>query len=183
MKVNWRNRPRADECPSSTKKYMTLLDAVLPLMEQFRKNLDDLEELLAGLPEEFCKTPYGPGKWSIKDTVQHLSDDERIYVYRALRFARGDETALPGFDQDLFASHANANERSMTELMGEFRSVREATITFFQRLEESDADRRGRADGSGFTVRGLAFHIAGHERHHVEILREFIGNAAGMIGC
>ena len=182
MKVDWRVRPGADECPASTKRHMELLDPGLSLTEQFKKNLAEVEGFLAGLPEEFCARPYGEGKWSIKDTVQHLSDDERIYVYRALRFARGDRTELPGFDQDLFASDAKANERPMAELMTEFRSVRLATIIFFEGLDESAANRRGRADGVEFTVRALGFHIAGHERHHVEILRAFVTRSAGQFG-
>ena len=183
MKIDWRIRPSGDECPASTKRHMELLDPGLSVIDQFRKNLNELESLLAGLPEEFCERPYGEGKWSIKDTLQHLSDDERIYVYRALRFARGDRTELPGFDQDLFATNAKANLRTTAELMMEFRGVRESTIVFFQSLDDAAANRRGRADGAEFTVRALAFHIAGHERHHVEILRAFITRSAGLIGC
>src|SRR5512141_2198105 len=92
MKIDWRVRPSGDECPASTKRLMELLDPGRSVLDQFKKNLSEAEDLLAGLPEEFCERPYGEGKWSIKDTIQHLSDDERIYVYRALRFARGDRT-------------------------------------------------------------------------------------------
>jgi uncharacterized damage-inducible protein DinB len=172
--VDWRERPSREEHPDSTAELMKKLDPGCSLIEQFEKNLHSLEELLGNLADEFCEQPYGPGKWSIKDTVQHLSDDERIYVYRALRFARGDRTELPGFDQDLFAGHAKANERSMEELLAEFRGVRRSTISFFESLDEASTLRRGRADGHEFSVRALGFHIAGHEAHHLEILRQFI---------
>jgi uncharacterized damage-inducible protein DinB len=158
--VDWRERPSREEHPDSTAELMKKLDPGCSLIEN--------------LADEFCEQPYGPGKWSIKDTVQHLSDDERIYVYRALRFARGDRTELPGFDQDLFAGHAKANERSMEELLAEFRGVRRSTISFFESLDEASTLRRGRADGHEFSVRALGFHIAGHEAHHLEILRQFI---------
>lgn len=172
MKVNWLRRP--EKCPSSTSALMKLLDPNLSLIEQFEKNLSSLEGLLGNFPEEFCERPYGPGKWSIKDTVQHLSDDERIYVYRALRFARGDQNVLPGFDQELFAGHALANSRTMESLLSEFRIIRRATIAFFESLDEEASRRRGSADGHEFSVRALGFHIAGHELHHVNILRGFI---------
>jgi hypothetical protein len=146
--VDWRERPSREEHPDSTAELMKKLDPGCSLIEQFEKNLHSLEELLGNLADEFCEQPYGPGKWSIKDTVQHLSDDERIYVYRALRFARGD--------------------------LAEFRGVRRSTISFFESLDEASTLRRGRADGHEFSVRALGFHIAGHEAHHLEILRQFI---------
>jgi uncharacterized damage-inducible protein DinB len=153
---------------------MKLLNPGLSLIEQFEHNLLAFEALLGNVSDEFCERPYGPGKWSIKDTVQHLSDDERIYVYRALRFARGDRNVLPGFDQELFAAHAQANSRTMKSLLSEFRSVRHASVAFFESLDEEASRRRGSADGHEFSVRALGFHIAGHELHHVQILRRFI---------
>ncbi len=114
---------------------------------------------------------YAPGKWTIKEIVNHLSDDERIYVYRALRFARSDDTELPGFDQETFAQYSRANERSTEELLEEFSTVRSATLSFFGSLDEASLMKGGVADGQRWTVRGLAYHLAGHELHHMDIVR------------
>jgi uncharacterized damage-inducible protein DinB len=166
------------EFPDSSWKYVRLLDSTTSILDQLKTNGNDSSSWLASLPEEACSEPYGPGKWSIKDTVCHLSDDERIYVYRALRFARGDQTILSGFDQDLYAASAVANRRTMRDLIDEFVSIRHSTLTVFNSLDEGALARRGSFEGREFTSRGLAFHIAGHELHHTKILRSFIQGRA-----
>lgn len=115
---------------------------------------------------------YAPGKWSVRDIVQHMSDTERVMSYRALRFARGDTTPLPGFDESTYAPVAGAGARSMESLLAEFETVRASTVALLDGLPEEAWTRRGTASGMAVTVRGLAWIIAGHERHHVAIIRE-----------
>lgn len=115
---------------------------------------------------------YAPGKWTIKDLLGHLSDDERIYAYRALRLARTDDRVLAGFDQVRYADAAGSEGRSLAALLEEYRSVRAASITLFAGLGPEAWTRRGTLEGHDVTVRGLAFHIVGHEMHHLRVLRD-----------
>lgn len=115
---------------------------------------------------------YAPGKWSIKEIVGHLSDTERIFSYRALRFARGDTTPLPGFEQDDYAPEVGADRRTLADLVAEWADVRRATLALFRHLPPSAWDRRGTASGHPASVRALAYAIAGHVRHHLEALEE-----------
>lgn len=115
---------------------------------------------------------YAPDKWTIKDLLGHLSDDERIYAYRALRLARGDDGVLAGFDQVRYADAAGSEARSLPDLLEEYRSVRTASITLFAGLGPEAWTRRGTLEGHDVTVRGLAFHIVGHEGHHLRVLRD-----------
>ena len=115
---------------------------------------------------------YAEGKWSIKEVIGHIADVERIFVFRALCFARGEAVALPGFDENEYARQSNAGSRPLKDLVDELRTVRAATVSFFAGLSEKELLRRGTANQNGYTVRALAFIIAGHERHHVRIVAE-----------
>jgi DinB superfamily len=99
-------------------------------------------------------------------------DDERVYAYRALRFARNDKTELPGFEQEDYARYSNANERSLESILEEYIAVRKATITLFKNLSDEVFARGGVANGNFVTVGALVYHIAGHELHHINILKE-----------
>ena len=102
----------------------------------------------------------------------HIIDDERIYTYRALRYARNDTTELPGFEQDDYVLNSFANERDMKSIIEEFRSVRDSTIAFFNGLDDKVLIRTGIADGNIMSVLVAAYHIAGHELHHINIIKE-----------
>lgn len=115
---------------------------------------------------------YAEGKWTIKEILGHLIDDERIYSYRALRFARNDSTELPGFDQERYAEYSDANNREINDLLDEFTLVRQSTIALFKSLDDAAFMRSGVADGKRVTVRALSYHIAGHELRHMNIIRE-----------
>jgi len=128
--------------------------------------------LLAGLTEAQGEHRYGPDKWTLKEAVGHVADAERVFCYRALRFARGDSTPLPGFDQDAWVPEAGCGRRTLVEIAEELRSVRAATLTFVRSLDDTTALRGGTASGVPLTVRALAYIIAGHELHHRRILRE-----------
>ncbi|HJR16286.1 MAG TPA: DinB family protein [Gemmatimonadales bacterium] len=145
---------------------------------------DDAVEALASLAEQ---TPaffralaevaeggltYAPGKWTLKDVLGHLIDDERIFAYRLLCVARGEDAELPGFDENRYATHGECERRALEDLLAEYAAVRIATLALLAGLPPAAWARRGRVNGYYCTVRGLAFHIAGHELHHQRIVRE-----------
>ena len=154
--------------------YFTYIDQVpegdiRDLLEaQGRETLD----LLAGISDAESRHRYAPGKWSVREVVQHLCDCERLFVFRAFWFARGFDSALPSFDQTTAAAGACADARSWDALVEEFRAVRAATVAFFRSLPPDAWARRGIASDSPFTVRALAYLSAGHVIHHAKILRE-----------
>lgn len=115
---------------------------------------------------------YAAGKWTLKALLGHLIDDERIFAYRILCLARGETLELPGFDENLYAAHADCEDRPLENLLGEYVSVRAATLSLLHNLPDAAWSRRGRVNGYQCSVRGLAFHIAGHELHHHRIVRE-----------
>lgn len=132
-------------------------------------------ETLHRVPDERGTFRYQPGKWSINDVVCHLCDTERIYTYRALRIARGDKTPMPGFEQDDYVAIAGADGRDLSELVDEFATVRRATLSLLQSFDPEVWTRQGTANGAILSVRALAYIAAGHELHHMNVLRERYG--------
>lgn len=139
---------------------------------------DDAVAALAQLEYETVKLferdvpAYAEGKWTLKQVLGHLIDDERIFAYRALCVARGDTRPLPGFDEKEYVAGAGFEARSMESLIDEYRVVRRATIALFDSMTDEQWLRRGIVNGYVASVRGLAFHIAGHELHHLRTVRE-----------
>jgi len=131
-----------------------------------------LNEFVNNLPENKANYAYAPGKWTVKDVLQHMLDAERIFTYRALRFARKDTTILPGFEEDFYAANANASQRSLQSLKDEFVAVRKATDLFFLSLEEEQLQQKGTANNYSTTVHALAFVVFGHLLHHKQVLEE-----------
>jgi hypothetical protein len=129
-------------------------------------------QLLRSISEEQSLHRYAPGKWSIREVVNHINDTERLFTFRALWFARGFDSALPSFDQDVAIRGASADDRALSTHVEEFRAVRAATRALFQHMPADAWMRRGVASGNPFTVRALAFITAGHVTHHVKLLRE-----------
>jgi uncharacterized damage-inducible protein DinB len=127
---------------------------------------------LRGLSEEQGDSVYAPGKWSIKEVVGHIMDTERMFTHRAFRFARADATPLPGYEQDDYVRAGNFGNRSLKDLIDEFELVRRATISMLRSLDEEAWLRRGVANDNEVTVRALAYILAGHETHHMGIIRE-----------
>jgi hypothetical protein len=164
-------RPQADEYVPYYQKYISLVPDG-DLIEALRTQIGETLALLRTIPEERASYRYGPDKWSIKEVVGHMADVERIMTYRALRIARADTTPLPGFDENAYVPAANFDARSLASLAHEFEQVRRATIAFLENLEPDAAARRGSANNNAISARALAYIIAGHERHHVRILRE-----------
>jgi len=135
----------------------------------------DTQALLGGLSEAQALHRYAPGKWSVKEVVGHLTDAERVFSYRALRFARGDAKPLQGFDENAWVPPGKFDARPLADLAAEFAVVRRATVALFRSLDAAALERRGVASDNLVSVRALAYIIAGHERHHVDILHERYG--------
>jgi uncharacterized damage-inducible protein DinB len=135
------------------------------------KQIDETLGLLRGIPEAQAGFRYAPGKWSIRELVGHMIDTERIFAYRALRFARNDRTPVPGYEQDDYIREGSFDDYPLGDLAAEFESVRQASLFLFKHLNEEAWMRRGVANESEVSVRALAYIIAGHELHHREILR------------
>ena len=129
-------------------------------------------QLLRSVSEEHSLHRYAPGKWSIREVVSHINDTERMFTFRALWFARGFDSPLPSFDQDVAIRGASADDRTLSSHVEEFRAVRAATRALFDHMPADAWMRRGVASGNPFTVRALAFITAGHVTHHVKLLRE-----------
>jgi hypothetical protein len=128
--------------------------------------------LLHDVDDDRAEGAYAPGKWSIKMVVQHCTDAERIFAYRALRIARGDATELPGWDEQAYAPMSAADDRPLEQLLRELETVREATVTLFEGLPVEAWERLGRANGHPVSVRALAWITAGHLLHHLDILQD-----------
>ena len=159
-------RPEPGEYAPYTVEYFDLVpgDDVLEHMETC---LRTTPAFFKALPEEVLANPHEAGEWTVKEILQHISDDERIYAYRTLRFARNDLTELPSFDQEIVAAHSGANDRSLASLLDEYDTVRKSTLSLFEGLPEEAMTRIGIANGNPMSVRAAAFHIAGHELHHL----------------
>jgi len=132
----------------------------------------ETQAVLAGLSEAKALHRYAPGKWSVKEVIGHVTDTERVFSYRALRFARGDATALPGFDENAWVPAGSFDARSLADLAAELDAVRRATLALFRGLDAAALARRGTASDNAVSVRAIALIIAGHERHHVALLHE-----------
>ena len=146
-----------------------------------KEQAGDTLALLRRVSDEQSLHRYEPDKWSIREVVSHLNDTERVFVFRALWFARGFDTPLPSFEQDTAAGSARANERTWQSHVGEFLAVRASTVSFFENLPTSAWSKRGMASGYEFSVRALAYITAGHVTHHLKILRERYLNAPSKL--
>ncbi len=133
---------------------------------------EEVSDLLAAISDDRGDYRYAEGKWSIKELFGHMIDTERIFTFRALCFARGDAGPFPGMDQDQYVDGANFSARSMDSLLFEYRHQRQASIAMFASLDDAALMRRGVASGVEFTARSFQYILAGHERHHIQVMRE-----------
>lgn len=137
-----------------------------------QRQLDETLALLSGISEEKSLHRYAPEKWSIRQVINHLNDTERVFLYRALWFARGFDSPLPSFDEKISAAAARADEFSWASHVEDFQGSRLSTVAFFRNLPAEAWARSGMASGMPFTVNALAYIIAGHLAHHMAIVRE-----------
>jgi uncharacterized damage-inducible protein DinB len=165
-------KPKEGEYPPYAIMYIKLLPGDGLLLKHLEDSFDRVKELILSLPAEKLLYRYANNKWTIKEILVHIIDDERIYAYRALSFARNEKTSLPGFEQDDYISFSNANDRSIESILQEYQAVRHATIALYDGLSETALLREGIANGNSATVRALGYHIAGHELHHINIIKE-----------
>ena len=149
----------------SVLKNVDLIDVLMVSSEELLGTIKDLSE------EKF-NFQYDESKWTIKEILQHLIDTERIMSYRALRFSRNDATELPGFDENWYVVNSNGNERNSNDLIDEFTCTRRASISLFKSFTDEMLLLAGTANGSDMTVRALGFIIAGHQMHHLKIIKE-----------
>lgn len=163
-------RPAPTEYAPSYGRYIDLVGD--DLFRALRETAEATRRLLEPLPESRGDFRYEPDKWSVKEVLGHVLDGERVFAYRALRFARQDETPLPGFDQDAWVPRGGFANRTLRSLLEEHRAVRAASLALFENLPEGAWDRSGTANDVSMSVRALAFVIAGHERYHQRILAE-----------
>jgi uncharacterized damage-inducible protein DinB len=123
---------------------------------------------------------YAPGKWTLAESLVHVCDTERVFAYRLLRVARGDQTALPGFDQDAWVPESRASNRSPAEVLQEFQAIRAATLALVASLDDTALSRSGFASGHAVSARALVWMIAGHAAHHLRIVGErYLGTPSG----
>jgi hypothetical protein len=164
-------RPEPDDYAPFYETYVSLIPGkdVLGALEAHRLQM---VQFFAGRSERDGNFRYAQGKWTVKEVLGHVNDAERIFTYRALRIARGDQEPLQGFEQDDYVRAANSNERTLSDLAEEFVVVRSASIVLFRSLSEEAWVRRGTASSFEVTVRALAYITAGHELHHRRILEE-----------
>jgi hypothetical protein len=164
-------RPDSTEYARDYAKYIALVpeeDIVHAMKSEGANTLG----FLAGIPESAVCVAHPPYTWSIRQVVGHLCDCERVFGYRALRFARGDATPLPGFDENIYAEAAQHNKVPLASLVSELENLRRSHIAFFEQLPDEAWLRRGTANNAEVSVRALAYILIGHERHHAGIIRK-----------
>lgn len=164
-------KPLSEEYPAYFEAYIDMVPEG-NLIDVLFNQLDETTALLTNLEESQANYNYAPGKWTLKEVLGHISDTERIMSYRLLRFSRGDQTPLPGYDEDEYVQQASFHSRSLDDLLKEFTAVRHATCALMQGLSVESWLRKGIANDKEISVRAIAYIIAGHELHHVKIIKE-----------
>jgi|SRR6185312_1748510 len=166
------DKPAPGEYPDYAAMYIDLLPNDGLLLQHLQKNLQATKDLVQSLPAEKLLYRYAENKWTIKEVLVHIIDDERIYAYRALCFARGEKTPLPGFEQNDYAANSGANERDVNNIIEEYEAVRRSTIALFNGFADADLVKTGIANDRKASVRALGWHLAGHELHHINLIKE-----------
>ena len=167
-------RPQTTEAAPYYFQYIDLIttDEIVPAMES---QMGETLQFLEGISEEQSLKSYAPGKWTIRELVNHVNDGERLFLGRAFWFARGFQDPLPSFEQDRAVQAAQANKTPWAELVEEFRTVRLSTLSFFRNLPDEAWSRSGVASDNPMSVRAIAYIIAGHVAHHTQVLKEKYG--------
>lgn len=168
------SRPDPSEYPAYFSLYIDKVPEgdVIALMEQ---QMEEIRRFFGQMTAEQADYRYAPGKWSIKEILGHLLDGERIFAYRALRFARNDITDLPGFDQDTYVAFGNFQARTMENLLAEYIPLRQSNIVLIKSFSDEVVKRSGTADGRQVSVRALPYVMVGHVIHHITMIRERYG--------
>ena len=164
-------RPETNEFATYYNTYISLIDGdgVMPILDA---QSAELRTVFSDVSEEKGAFAYAPGKWTLKEAISHLIDGERIFAYRVLRISRGDETPIEGFEQDGYIENSNANNRPFADLLDEFDLQRKANLLMLNNLDEAGSLRMGTASNSPISARALTYIMAGHVKHHINVLRE-----------
>lgn len=169
------SRPSSDEYAPFYASYVNAVPADSDLFTVLRGQPDELRALVAQVADDAASVRPAPGEWSIKEVVGHINDTERVFAYRALRIARGDTTALPGFEQNSYVEATDFNARTLANLVDEFEAQRRANVLCFQALSAQETERRGTASNNPVSARALLYIMAGHAAHHMHSLRTDYG--------
>lgn len=153
-------------------QYINQVAQDTPLLDALKQSGKKTVAFFEQLDESLLTHRYEAGKWTPKEVVQHLIDTERVFSYRALRFARNDKAGLIGFEQDDFVSYSQANNRSLASLLQEYKAVRQATIALFEGIDQEAQANIGMASDSPLSARAAGFITAGHDLHHIQIIEE-----------
>ncbi len=163
---------KSNEYASFYGGYINQVSDEYTLVEELEISVHRLVKFVREIPMDKFDFRYAEGKWTIKDILQHLIDAERVFAYRALRFARNDKTELPGFEEDDYVLEANANKRSIQDLLTELLIVRQSTLALFKTFSNEQLLRIGIASNNPMSVRALGFVIIGHQNHHQRVFEE-----------
>ncbi len=166
------NQLQSNEYASYYAPYVQSVSNEYTLIEELEISVHRLIKFVQNIPMDKFDYRYAEGKWTIKDILQHLIDAERIFAYRALRFSRNDQTPLASFDENEYVVEANANRRSIQELLTELAVVRQSTLSLFKSFSQEELVRTGIASNNTMSVRALGFVIIGHQNHHQRIFEE-----------
>ncbi len=161
-----------DEYGQFYANYLAQVSDEYNLVEELEISVHRLVKFVREIPMDKFDYRYAEGKWTIKDILLHLIDAERIFAYRALRFARNDKTELPGFEENSYVDEANANKRNIQDLLTELLVVRQASLSLFKSFSEEQLLRNGIASNNPISVRALGFIIIGHQNHHQKVFEE-----------
>jgi hypothetical protein len=164
-------RPAPGDYAPYSEQYVLLVTGD-DILDTLKSQLKQTATLFSGRSERDGNFRYAPDKWTVKEALGHVADAERIFAYRAMRFARGDQTPLSGFEQDDYVRGARFGARKLADVVEEYADVRQASLALFRSLDEAAWQRRGVANNNPVTVLALAYLIAGHELHHRKILEE-----------
>lgn len=172
-------KPDTSTLPEHLQRYISHIEED-DITEAYQKNSEKNIEFFQTISEQQSGYRYAADKWSIREVLQHVIDTERIFCYRALAFARGDKTSLPGFDENLYARNAHANDRTWQSLVQEYESVCGSTMSLINSFNDDDYSRPGIASSHSVSVLAMLFAIVGHASHHVHILKErYLKNMQG----
>jgi uncharacterized damage-inducible protein DinB len=164
------SRPQTDEYSAYASRYVDLVGNE-SILEILKREKDTTYNLFKEIGPDKAMYSYAEGKWTIKQVLGHMIDTERVHSYRALAFSH-ESIELPGFDQDVYMANATFNLRTLEDIANEYKTVRESTLYLFGSMSEEQSMRKGIASGSPVSVRAFAYMIAGHEMHHIKILKE-----------
>lgn len=164
--------PKNEYAPYYGRYIEPLLDNGKSLLENLEFSQKEFIEVVKDIPESKKDYAYDYGKWTINELILHVIDTERVFCYRALAFARGEQQNLPGFDQDVFVNNSFANSRSLAELVNEMNTLRQSTIQLFESFNDDVLLNKGNASGNIMSVRALGYLFSGHQLHHLKVLKE-----------